>query len=60
MSVVERIMLAPTWVAAGRHLKFEVLRAAIAPALSVPGSAHEERLPIWLAALEMDATRKAA
>lgn len=53
-------MLAPTWVAAGRRLKFEVLRAAIAPALSVPGSAHEERLPIWLAALEMDATRKAA
>lgn len=59
-AVVDRIMLAPAWTAAGRRLKFEVLRTEIAPALSAPGSALDERLPMWLAALEVDATRKAA
>jgi len=58
--LVNRLMLAPAWTAAGRRLKFEVFRAELVLAAASERFGLDERAGMWLAALEVDATRRVA
>lgn len=57
-ALVHRIMMFPAWTAAARRLKFEVLRTDVQMALTPEDSQLDPRLLLWLAALEVDATRR--